>query len=86
MQQKKLAALRRYNDISQKRMAELLEIDLRTYINKEMGVTQFKANEMFAIAKILQMNISDIFLPNDFINHEVTNINLPPYNAAGGGK
>ncbi len=70
MVQKKLIAWRRYYGITQKEMAELLAVDVRTYINKESGVTQFKANEMFLIAKKLQKEISDIFLPPDFMEHE----------------
>jgi len=68
--QKKLAAWRRYYNISQKEMAEKLGVDVRTYINKEQGVTQFKANEMFAIAHILQKDVSEIFLPTNFVKHE----------------
>ncbi len=68
--QKKLQAWRRYHNISQKEMAEKLGIDVRTYINKEQGVTQFRANEMFAIAYILQKEISEIFLPTNFVKHE----------------
>ena len=52
--QEKLAALRRYHKISQKEMAQYLGMDVRTYINKETGISQFKANEMFAIAKRLE--------------------------------
>jgi len=65
MMQEKLIAWRRYYGITQKEMAKKLGIDVRTYINKEQGITQFKANEMFLIAKILQKDISEIFLPNE---------------------
>lgn len=68
--QKKLAAWRRYYNISQREMAEKLGIDVRTYINKEEGVSQFKANEMFTIARVLEKDISDIFLPTNFTEHE----------------
>ena len=70
--QKKLAALRRYYNISQKEMADLIGVDLRTYINKENGQSQFKANEMFAIARKFQMPIDEIFLPTNFEKHEVS--------------
>lgn len=69
--QKKLIAWRNYHGITQKEMAKRLGVDIRTYINKEHGVTQFKANEMFLIAKILQKDISEIFLPPGFMEHEV---------------
>lgn len=70
--QEKLAALRRYHNISQKEMADLIGVDLRTYINKENGQSQFKANEMFAIARKFQMPIDEIFLPTNFEKHEVS--------------
>ncbi|QQE75183.1 helix-turn-helix transcriptional regulator [Brevibacillus composti] len=70
--QEKLAALRRYHNISQKEMADLIRVDLRTYINKENGQSQFKANEMFAIARKFQMPIDEIFLPTNFEKHEVS--------------
>jgi transcriptional regulator with XRE-family HTH domain len=72
--QKNLVAWRRFHNITQKEIAGVLGIDLRTYINKEHGVTQFKADEMFAIAKILNKNISEIFLPSDFMENEVKDI------------
>jgi len=70
--QEKLAALRRYHNLSQKDMAELIGVDLRTYINKETGQSQFKANEMFAIARKFKMPIDEIFLPTNFEKHEVS--------------
>lgn len=69
--QKKLIAWRRYHGITQKEMADKLGVDVRTYINKEQGVTQFKANEMFLIANILEKEISEIFLPTNFMKHEL---------------
>jgi len=72
--QEKLIALRRYKGISQKEMAKMLGIDPRTYVNKEHGITQFKANEMFMIARVLQTEIEDIFLPTNFMNREVKEV------------
>ncbi len=69
--QNKLIAWRKYYGITQKEMAEYLGIDVRTYINKENGITQFKANEMFLVAKKLNKEISEIFLPPDFMKHEM---------------
>jgi DNA-binding XRE family transcriptional regulator len=69
--QKKLISWRRYHGITQKEMADKLGVDVRTYINKEQGVTQFKANEMFLIADILGKEISEIFLPTNSMKHEV---------------
>lgn len=68
--QEQLIAWRMYYRITQKQMAAKLGIDVRTYINKEQGVSQFKADEMFLIAKILGKNINEIFLPPDFMKHE----------------
>ena len=68
--QKKLIAWRRFYGITQKEMADKLGVDVRTYINKEQGVTQFKADEMFLIANILGKEISEIFLPTNFMKHE----------------
>lgn len=63
--QEKLIAWRKFKGLTQKQMADHIDVDVRTYINKEQGVTQFKANEMFLIAKILQKDISEIFLPTE---------------------
>lgn len=69
--QKRLAAWRRFHGFTQKEMAAKLGVDPRTYINKERGITQFKADEMFIIAEVLGKNISEIFLPTNFIEDEV---------------
>lgn len=69
--QNRLISLRKYKGYTQTDMAKLIDVDLRTYQNKEHGVTQFKANEMFTIAREFQMGIGDIFLPTNFMNHEV---------------
>ncbi|MEF2244008.1 helix-turn-helix transcriptional regulator [Paenibacillus sp. IITD108] len=71
MEQARLIALRKYKGFTQQEIADHLKIDVRTYINKENGSSQFKANEMFYIAQLFQMNISEIFLPPNFMNHEV---------------
>ena len=68
--QSKLASLRRYKDMSQREMAVLMGVETETYSNKERGVTQFKASEMFIIANIFNMKIDEIFLPPDFIKNE----------------
>lgn len=73
--QDKLAALRRYRNIPQRELADELKITLRAYANKEKGITQFTASEMFIIAKKFNMKIEDIFLPPDFMNHEVSEVN-----------
>lgn len=66
-----LDSIRRSKKITQEDMAKLLNIDVRTYQNKEKGVTQFKQNEMFIIAKFFNKKIDEIFLPTNFENREV---------------
>ncbi|MFQ7598188.1 helix-turn-helix transcriptional regulator [Veillonella sp.] len=56
-----LDSIRRSKKITQEDMAKLLNIDVRTYQNKEKGVTQFKQNEMFIIAKFFNKKIDEIF-------------------------
>lgn len=55
-----LDSIRRSKKITQEDMAKLLNIDVRTYQNKEKGVTQFKQNEMFIIAKFFYLQTSRI--------------------------
>lgn len=69
--QTKLAAYRRFENITQEEMARLIDVDKRTYINKELGITQFKSSEMFLIAHRLNKPIEEIFLPPNFMKHEV---------------
>ena len=66
-----LDSIRRANRITQEDMAELINVDVRTYQNKEKGVTQFKQNEMFVIAQFFNKKIDEIFLPTNFEKHEV---------------
>ena len=63
MKQDKLIAWRKYNGLTQKDMADKLGITWRTYSNKERGITQFKLEEMFAIAKILDKPLDELFSP-----------------------
>lgn len=63
-----------YNRLTQQNMADLIGVDKRTYVNKEYGVTQFKANEMFLIAQRLGKGIEEIFLPTNFMKHEVCEV------------
>lgn len=70
--QEKLVSLRMYNRLTQQDMADLIGTDKRTYVNKEHGITQFKANEMFLIAQKLGKGIEEIFLPTNFMKHEVS--------------
>ena len=66
-----LRKLRKYHELTHKDMANLLQIDPRTYANKERGISEFKASEMFIIAKRFNKSIEEIFFPDDFMKHEV---------------
>lgn len=66
-----LESIRRANKESQENMAKLINVDVRTYQNKEKGVTQFKQNEMFIIARHFNKKIDEIFLPTNFEKQEV---------------
>lgn len=66
-----LRRLRKYNELTYKDMAKLLNIDERTYYNKEKGLSQFKLNEMFIISREFSKSMDEIFLPRDFMIHEV---------------
>lgn len=46
-----LESIRRAAGESQKSVAKLIGVDVRTYQNKEKGITQFKQGEMFIIAR-----------------------------------
>ena len=70
-----LESVRRSRKESQESMAKLINVDVRTYQNKERGVTQFKQNEMFIIAKHFNSKVDELFLPTNFENHEVLNNN-----------
>lgn len=66
-----LESIRRGAGESQKYVADLIGVDVRTYQNKEKGVTQFKQSEMFIIARHYNRPIDEIFLPLNFEKHEI---------------
>lgn len=66
-----LRRLRKYHELTLQNMADLLNIDLRTYINKENGISQFKMNEMYIISQKFNKSMDEIFLPKNFMKHEV---------------
>ena len=69
--QVRLIGIRKMHNETQRALAKLIGRDLRTYQNKETGKTQFTANEMFIIAKHYGRAIDDIFLPSNFMKHEI---------------
>ena len=62
--QHKLFILRREAKISQENMAKMLGISEIAYRLKETGKNEFKASEMFTIAKYFNKTIEEIFLPS----------------------
>lgn len=66
MQQWNLITLRKQHKYTQPDFAEMLGISYAAYQKKETGRAQFKADEMFAIAKIFNKPIEDIFLPSNY--------------------
>ena len=61
-----LEKIRKGNLETQEFLANLIGVDVRTYQNKEAGVSQFKLNEMFVIANHYGKPIDKIFLPTNF--------------------
>lgn len=54
--------------MTQEQMAAYLGITPKTYRSKELGNSEFTLDEMFAIAKMFNMKIDDIFLPRKYQN------------------
>ena len=60
-----LESVRRSKKESQEVLARLINVDVRTYQNKERGITQFKQNEMFIIARHYNHKVDELFLPTN---------------------
>lgn len=56
-----LYQLRKEKGITQKEMAQKLDISETAYRQKEKGQRAFKSDEMFIIADILEKDIGEIF-------------------------
>ena len=61
--QSKLIILRKERDIKQQELADLLNINVKTYNFKETGKSQFTMNEMFKISDFFGKSVEEIFLP-----------------------
>lgn len=61
--QEKLIMLRKKNGIKQQELAELLDINVKTYNFKEIGRSEFTMNEMFKISIFFSKPVDEIFLP-----------------------
>lgn len=62
-----LIRLRKEAGLTQENLAKMIGANVTTYMNKETGKTQFKANEMFIISDFFKKPIEDIFLSDDSI-------------------
>ena len=60
-----LKALRAKNNISQKKMANALNITVSTYNRKENGLRSFLVEEAREIATFFNKGIDEIFLPTE---------------------
>lgn len=70
--QSKLLILRKEKNVTQKQMAKLIDVTMKTYSAKERGEYPFDADEMFKISNFFKKNIQDIFLPRTFQNGNKT--------------
>lgn len=61
--QDNLILLRKNNNITQKKLAILLQISEVQYGKKEKGIAEFTQDEMFQIADYFNLKVDDIFLP-----------------------
>ncbi len=61
--QEKLIILRMRNGLTQKELADLLNISEKQYGFKERGKSEFLMSEMFTISNYFKLSIENIFLP-----------------------
>lgn len=71
--QSKLIILRKERDVKQQELADLLNINVKTYNFKETGKSQFTMNEMFKISDFFGKSVEEIFLPTVLQNGVNTN-------------
>jgi putative transcriptional regulator len=57
-----LYGLRKEKKLSQKEMAERLDLSVASYRARETGVTDFKLSEMVVLSKFFGKTMEDIFL------------------------
>lgn len=61
--QDNLIILRKKENVKQQTLANLLEINIKTYNYKETGKSEFTMNEMFKISDFFNKPVEEIFLP-----------------------
>ena len=69
--QSKLIILRKKQKITQEELAEYLHITVKTYVNKEQGISKFTCDEMFALGVFFNRSLEDIFLPTTHQNGDI---------------
>lgn len=58
-----LIKLRKENDLTQDDLADILNMSVSTYRNKETGKSSFRDYEMFILRKHFDKSLEEIFLP-----------------------
>lgn len=66
--QGKLILLKEQNEMTNKKMAEILGITPNQYRKKEKGEVQFKLNEMVKLSEYFGKTMDEIFLPSKHQN------------------
>ena len=61
--QRNLLVLRETEGYTRSQLAKLLGISLKTYSQKERGISEFTQDEMFTLSCFFGKNIDQIFLP-----------------------
>jgi len=61
--QDNLILLRKNNFVTQKKLANLLDISEVQYGKKEKGIAAFTQDEMFILSDYFGLKVDDIFLP-----------------------
>lgn len=72
MMQWNLIRLRKENNLSQSDVAELLNISVSAYQNKESSKSSFRDYEMFMLSKYFDKTIEEIFLPPNCIDSAIS--------------
>ncbi|MBS4535177.1 helix-turn-helix transcriptional regulator [Clostridium sp. D2Q-14] len=71
MNSNKLKGTRVSKNLTQKEIAEILRMNVKTYNRKELGMVDFTTSEILSVASTLEMNLS---LVNEiFFDNEITN-------------
>lgn len=72
--QKKLILLLKENNITQRKLAEIIGISEKQIARKLKGETNFLGDEMFKISDFFGLPIEEIFLPSMYQNGTKTTV------------